>query len=399
MSVLIAQRVTADTAVARAEVLAQHFAQRLARYDAAASFPRENFDELREAGLLAMTVPERYGGLGFWQAGGRFGTYYAVLEAIARSDSSTAQLLQVHCHATGMIAGLGTEAQRDFYMKEVASDGKLIASIGSEAQLRSTEMEVYRAELVRHGERYRLNARKAFASLAGGADYFNIWTAAEGDGGFADRMVVAVIPRDCPGLELIDDWDTLGMRSTTSWSMVLHDIDVPAFWVVGAPGDWVRRDQRTFTLAYAANHLGAAQGAFDFACSYIAARGHLAKSELIQSKLGDLSSKLFAARCGLYAAAARWERGDDPNQAELDGVRVLHLAKRVAIEVTSDVYDLCGARATYNLYPLNQALRDVRSFTLHFRDELYMSQVGRAELGVPFTVKGDESGSTPHDQA
>jgi alkylation response protein AidB-like acyl-CoA dehydrogenase len=64
MSVLIAQRVTADTAVARAEVLAQHFAQRLARYDAAASFPRENFDELREAGLLAMTVPERYGGLG-----------------------------------------------------------------------------------------------------------------------------------------------------------------------------------------------------------------------------------------------------------------------------------------------------------------------------------------------
>src|SRR6185312_9896414 len=133
-------------------------------------------------------------------------------------------LLQVHCHATGMIAGLGTEAQRDFYMKEVASDGKLIASIGSEAQLRSTEMEVYRAELVRHGERYRLNARKAFASLAGGADYFNIWTAAEGDGGFADRMVVAVIPRDCLGLELIDDWDTLGMRSTTSWSMVLHDI-------------------------------------------------------------------------------------------------------------------------------------------------------------------------------
>jgi len=80
-------------------------------------------------------------------------------------------------------------------------------------------------------------------------------------------------------------------------------------------------------------------------------------------------------------------------------VRVLHLAKRIAIEVTSDAYDICGARAAYNLYPLNQALRDVRSFTLHFRDELYMSQVGRAELGVPFTVKGDESGSTPHDQA
>jgi hypothetical protein len=63
------------------------------------------------------------------------------------------------------------------------------------------------------------------------------------------------------------------------------------------------------------------------------------------------------------------------------------------------VYDICGARAAYNIYPFNQALRDTRTFTLHFRDELYCAQVGRAELGVPFVVKSDESGSTPHDQA
>jgi alkylation response protein AidB-like acyl-CoA dehydrogenase len=393
------RRATAETAVARAEQLAEVFARRLPEYDAAASFPRENFDDLREAGLHAMTVPVEYGGLGFWQPGGRFGTYYRVLETLARADSSTAQLLQVHCHATGMIAGLGTPAQRDFYLREVAGHGRLIASIGSEAQLRATEMEVYRAELVREGEGYRLNARKAFASLAGGADYFNIWTAVEGEGGFADRMVVATVPRDAPGLEFVDDWHTLGMRPTTSWSLILNDVQVPVFWVIGAPGDWVRRDPRTFTLAYTANHLGAAQGAFDFACSYVAARDYLAKSEVIQDKIGDLSSKLYAVRCALYAAADRWERGDDPNQAELDGVRALHMAKKVAIEVTSEVFDICGARSTYTIYPLGQILRDVRSFTLHFRDELYTAQVGRAELGVPFIVKGDESGSTPHDQA
>lgn len=393
------RRVTADTALARAQQLAERFARRLPQYDAAAAFPKENFDELRESGLHAMTVPVEYGGLGFWQAGGGFATYYQVLEALARTDSSTAQLLQVHCHATGMIAGLGTAAQRDFYMTEVAQKGKLIASIGSEAQLRSTEMEVYRAELTRSGAGYRLNARKAFASLAGGADYFNIWTAVEGSGGFADRMVVATIPAGVPGFEMVDDWDTLGMRSTTSWSLILKEIEVPPEWVIGAPGDWVRRDPRTFTLAYTANHLGAAQGAFDFARQYVAERDYLARSEVIQVKLGDLSSRLYAVRCALYAAADRWERGDDPNQAELDGVRALHLAKRLAIDVTSDAYDLCGARVAANIYPLNQALRDVRSFTLHFRDELYTAQVGRAELGVPFVVKGDESGSTPHDQA
>ena len=393
------EKLTAENIVDRAKLLAEHFRARLPEYDARAIFPQENFDEIKEAGLQAMTVPEEYGGLGLWRQGGRFVPYYEVLETLAHADSSTAQLLQVHCHATGMIAGLGTPDQRDFYMNEVARNGRLIASIGSEAQLRSTEMEVYRAELVRDDDGYRLNARKAFASLAGGADYFNIWTATEGEGGFADRMVVATIPRGAPGLEMIDDWDTMGMRHTTSWSLLLKDVAVPADWVIGEPGAWVRRDQRTFTLAYTANHLGTAQGAYDAACAYVAERPHLAKSEFIQSSLGDLSSKLYATRCALYAAAGRWERGDDPNLAELDGVRALHIAKRVAIEVTSAVYDICGARAAYNIYPFNQALRDTRSLTLHFRDELYTAQVGRADMGQPFVVKGDESGSTPHDQA
>lgn len=392
-------KLTADNVVERAKVLAEHFRRRLPDYDARAVFPAENFDEIREAGLQAMTVPEEYGGLGFWWPGGHFVPYYQVLETIAHADSSTAQLLQVHSHATGMIAGLGTPDQRDFYMNEVARNGRLIASIGSEAQLRATEMEVYRAELTRAGEGYRLNARKAFASLAGGADYFNIWTATEGDGGFGERMVIATIPRDVPGLEMVDDWDTMGMRHTTSWSLILKDVAVPAAWVIGEPGAWIRRDQRTFTLAYTANHLGTAQGSYDAACDYVAARPHLARSEFIQSSLGDLSSKLYATRCALYAAAQRWEQGDDPNEAELDGVRALHIAKRVAIEVTSAVYDICGARAAFNIYPFNQALRDTRAFTLHFRDELYTAQVGRADLGQPFQVKGDESGSTPHDQA
>lgn len=399
MAGMMTSTLTAENAVERAQQLAEHFRARLPDYDARAVYPRENFDEIREAGLHTMTVPQEYGGPGFWRHGGRFAPYYRVLETIANADSSTAQLLQVHCHATGMIAGLGSPEQRDFYMHEVARNGKLIASIGSEAQLQSTEQEVYRAELVRHDGGYRLNARKAFASLAGGADYFNIWTAVEGQGSFASRMVVAVVPRETPGFAMIDDWDTLGMRHTTSWSLVLTDVSVPPAWVIGRPGDWVHNDTRTFTLAYAANHLGTAQGAYDFTCSYVGARAYLAKSPLIQSKLGDLSSKLYAARCALYAAAGRWERGDDPNQAELDGVRALHLAKRIAIDVTSDAYDICGARVTSNRYPLNQYLRDVRSFTLHFRDELYTAQVGRADLGVPFRVKGDESGSTPHDQA
>jgi alkylation response protein AidB-like acyl-CoA dehydrogenase len=384
-------KLTVDNAVERAERLAEHFRARLPDYDARAAFPHENFDEIREARLHTMTVPATHGGLGFWQAGGRFATYYRVIEALARADSSTAQLLQVHCHATGMIAGLGNEAQRDFYMGEVVRRGGLIASCGSEALVSSTEPGS-KAELTRAGAGYRLNARKAFASLAEAADYFNIWTAVEGEGPFAARMVLATVPRGTPGVELIDDWDTLGMRPTVSWSIVLTDVEVATEWVIGSPGDWALKDPRTFTLAFAANHLGAAQGAYDFAAAYVAARPYLANSEIVQARLGHLSSELYATRCALYAAAERWERGDDLNGAELDGIRTLHLAKKVALDVTSEAYDICGARAIFNVYPLNQIFRDVRSFTLHFRDDLYMALLGRAELGMPFIAKAERYG-------
>jgi alkylation response protein AidB-like acyl-CoA dehydrogenase len=342
-----------------------------------------------------MTVPESHGGLGFWRMGGRFVPYYRVIETIARADSSTAQLLQVHCHATGMIAGLGNDAQRDFYMSEVVRDGRLIASCGSEAALGSTESGA-KAELARAGDDYRLNARKAFASLAPAADYLNIWAAVEGDGPFHSRMVLVAVPRGIPGLELIDDWDTLGMRPTVSWSLQLTDVQVKPEWIIGQPGDWALRDPRTFTLAFAANHLGAAQAAYDFTRDYAAARPALAGSEIVQARLGDLSSKLYALRQAVYAAAAHWERGDTVNQAELDSIRALHLAKQVALEVTSEAYDICGARAAFNVYPLNQYLRDVRAFTLHFRDDAYMALLGRAELGQQFNAKAERYGIHEH---
>jgi hypothetical protein len=73
-------------------------------------------------------------------------------------------------------------------------------------------MEVYRAELVRRGG---LPAERpaSLRPLAGGAAYFNIWTAVEGEGGFGERMVLATIPRDVATSEYVDDWDTMGMRT------------------------------------------------------------------------------------------------------------------------------------------------------------------------------------------
>ena len=73
------------------------FAKRSLAYDKSAAFPEENFRELKAAGLHKLTVPKRYGGHGLWGEGGYL-AYYLVLIEMARYDSSTAQLLQVHNH-------------------------------------------------------------------------------------------------------------------------------------------------------------------------------------------------------------------------------------------------------------------------------------------------------------
>lgn len=385
-------KATLGDCVALATELGERFRQRQRRYDDSASFPEENFAELREAGLHTMTVPDEYGGLGLWW-GKRFAPYYRVLEAIARGDSSTAQLLQVHCHATGIIAGVGSPEQKQYYLGKVVRDGALIASVGSEALLTKTGPEVYEAELKHAPGGHRLTCAKAFASLGPAASFYLLWVAVEGEGPYGERMTFAVVPRDTTGIQLINDWDVMGMRSTVSWSLRANDVFVPPEWVIGEPGDWAKKDPRTFTLAYATNHLGTAQGAFDFICDYVRQRPYLAKDLVTQTTLGDMSSWLSGTRAALYAAAREWEEGD-PDRAELDSIRALHLAKLTALMITSRGFDVCGARVSFRIYPLEQALRDVRTFTMHFRDEVYMQIVARAELGEPFKAKVADTGST-----
>ena len=94
--------------------------------------------------------------------------------------------------------------------------------------------------------------------------------------------------------------------------------------------------------------------------------------------------ELFAAESAMRAAADLWDAGRH-DDAELASVRTLHLAKRLALDLTQRAFDVCGARATFRDQPLERLYRDVRTFTLHFRDEQYMHQVGAgdARRGVP----------------
>ncbi len=329
-----------DRLLAAVEELGPLWRERMAEHDRTSTFPSENLEEAKEAGLNRLTVPVEYGGFGYWMPG-NFSGMYRLLERMAYWDTNTAQLLQVHNHAAGIIAFHSTPEQRDRYLPQIV-DGAYCASLGSEAHLYENGAEALASELTATEGGYRLTARKAFASVAATAKYLVVWCAVEGDTAYASRMVFAVVPTDAPGVKLLDDWHMLGMRSTVSCSVAFGDVFVPAADVVGEPGGWINNDPRTFSCGYASNHLGTAQGAFDFIADYVAGRKDLSESEAVKVRLGRMDAQLFAARSALRSTAARLDRGDDPDEVEADAIRTMHLAKNAVLDIPYQGFDIVG---------------------------------------------------------
>ncbi len=360
--------------------------------DARGEFPHDTFEELREAGLLGLTAPRAFGGAGLWSAGA-YRPYYELLETLARIDSVTAQLLQVHSHALGIVSGLADEAQRRALLPEIVAQGRIMASVGSEAKPTGKLADIARTELEETGGGYRLTCQKYFASGSSAADELLIWTAVPGAGPYAERSIIALVPADAPEVELIDQWDVMGMRATVSHSVCITGYEIPPDRLIGEPGAWTRRDPRTFTLAFAANHIGAAGAALDFTEQWVRERPGLGASEITRATLGRMSSDLFAARSAMQASAALWDAGDH-DAAELASIRTLHLGKKLALDLTQTAFDVCGARAAFRDLALERLYRDVRTFSLHYRDEQYMVQVGQAMLDEQFHAKGYAGAST-----
>lgn len=371
--------------VATARKLAAEFAPRAREYDEAAAFPARNFERLREEGFLALAVPKELGGHGMWQAG-RYVPYYMILEALASGDASTGQLTQIQSHATGIIARHASEELKRTVLGEVVERGALVASCGSETNPAQMASVNGRAELQPVEGGFRLSAVKHFASLAPAADYYVVYVMAPGAAGAAEGTTLVLVSRDDPGVSLENNWDTMGMRATISWGLKLDNVFVPWERVMGQPGDWIQHDPNTFTLGYVANHLGTAQGVFDYVLDYLKQRPFLTEDDTITFAVGEMDAALQATRTSMWYAAWLWEQGRH-EEAELAGMRALHSSKQMALMVTSKAFDVCGARAAFRYLPIERAFRDVRTFSLHFRESALLRLLTEADLGGDFHSK------------
>jgi alkylation response protein AidB-like acyl-CoA dehydrogenase len=375
----------------KAERVAQDcLAPRAGEVDAAAVNPKESWHDVWQNGLLALGVPEQYGGLGLDML-----TYIMVIEKLAGGCTNTGMTVHMHSTVMRFIEALATDEQKSAYYPEVVEEGKLFGSWGSEPETRGGTALRF-TTITPEGEGYVVNGVKHFCTMAGGAHRYMIHCNAQNSTDPLASHQLALIPHDIGGLSQLDEWDTLGMRGTVSPSMKLDKCVVPRDAVLGEPGQSAKTGvTQGFSLGFAAVYVGAAQTALDFTKNFCLNQtfapdpGRVADGLVVQRTIAEMSLALSSARRALYDSAGRWA-GKTPNQRAVLGARAKYLATAASLEVASKAIQIAGGRSAHKRMPLERIFRDIRTSTLMPPNlDRCLELIGRAEFGLDTPLNRD----------
>jgi alkylation response protein AidB-like acyl-CoA dehydrogenase len=381
-----------DALVAQIRELGPVFAERAVRYDREASFPHENFADLKELGFLGLCVPKRYGGIG-----ASFADYARVSAEIGRYCGATALTFNMH-NATMLWAGEVSDLldfsaeeaalhnrRRELLFRGVVEDGTIHSQPFSEGiSAGATSGVATRAVMVDGG--FRVTGRKIFASLSGAAHRYNITCQVEGE----PFIRLLSLPADAEGVEIVGDWDPLGMRGTVSRTLLFHDVFVPADNEVMPPRGYDQAAQRYpfLFMSLAPSYLGLTQGVLDFVRGYL--RGDIAgapsgppRRDLAQKQAGWARLQLAyeASRALLYDVLDS-TRIDPDEELLARAWAAVFTTMETANEVAALAVRVCGGQSMLKHLPLERMYRDSRlgSTMLPWSAEVCLDRLGTARL-------------------
>lgn len=371
----------------------ENFAPRAARYDAEASFPFENYDDLRQAGLLGICVPKAYGGLG-----ADFATYVMVAAEIGRHCGATALSWNMHvssCMWSGFIADAldmtpgqraDHEQNRAGHFEQIVRHGKVYSQPFSEGGAAAAGKAPF-GTLARPVEGgYVINGKKIFASLSGAADFYGALCTLDKPGATQKDSLYLAVPAGATGVSVVGDWDPLGMRGTVSRTLVFHDVFVPhtarlmpegLYWQAAA-----RFPHMFATLS--PTYMGIAQAAYDFTVAYLRAEVPgmpPVKRRMYPTKqiaVAEMRIKLEQTRA-LFLQNARDARVDPDKDTRMRLFAAHYTIMENANALAALAIRTCGGQSMLKSLPLERLYRDSRcgSLMLPWTAELCVDRLGR----------------------
>ena len=330
-----------------------------AEVDEDARFPKEAYAALVSSELQAIHVPEAYGG-----AGADALASAIVVEVVARACASSSLIPGVNKLASLPVILSGSEELKQEFLPGLASGETLWSYALSETDAGS-DAGAMKTTAAANGDSWALNGSKKWITNAGESQIYTVLAVTDKEKGARGGITAFVVKKDDPGVSFGAPEKKLGIKGSPTREVYLDNVVIPDTRRIGEVGAGFGIAMTTLDhsrIAIAAQAVGIAQGALDFAAGYIKERKQFGKAiaefQGIQFLVADMSMNLEAARQLTYAAAARSERGD--SDLTFFGAASKCFASDVAMEITTDAVQLLGGYGFTRDYPVERMMRDAK---------------------------------------
>ncbi|WP_149828959.1 acyl-CoA dehydrogenase family protein [Streptomyces tailanensis] len=329
-----------------------------AAVDEEARFPREALQALVASDLHAVHVPEEYGG-----AGADALATVIVIEEVARACVSSSLIPAVNKLGSLPVILSGSEELKKKYLGPLAKGDALFSYCLSEPDAGSDAAGM-KTKAVRDGDHWILNGVKRWITNAGESEYYTVMAVTDPEKR-SKGISAFVVEKSDEGVSFGAPEKKLGIKGSPTREVYLDNVRVPADRMIGDEGTGFATAMKTLDhtrITIAAQALGVAQGALDYAKGYVQERKQFGKAiadfQGIQFMLADMAMKVTAARALTYQAAAASERGD--SDLTFQGAAAKCFASDVAMEVTTDAVQLLGGYGYTRDYPVERMMRDAK---------------------------------------
>ena len=327
--------------------------------DEEARYPQEAADALLAADFHAPHVPEEYGG-----AGADALATVLVIEEVARACVSSSLIPAVNKLGSLPVQIAGSEELKQKYLTKLAAGEGGFSYCLSEPDAGS-DAGGMKTRAVRDGDEWVLDGVKRWITNAGESEFYTVMAVTDAEKKTRGGVSAFVVEKSDAGVSFGAPEKKLGIKGSPTREVYLDKVRIPADRMIGEEGSGFATAMATLDhtrVTIAAQAVGVAQGALDYALDYAKERQQFGKSiaefQGLQFMLADMGMKVEAARQMTYAAAGRSERGD--KDLTFFGAAAKCFASDVAMEVTVNAVQVLGGYGFTRDYPVERMMRDAK---------------------------------------
>ena len=363
---------------------------RAATYDRENRFFQEDFDDLKKAGYLLMSVPKEFGGLGMTLA-----EVARETRRLAQYAPATALGLNMHHYWVGTAADTWRSGDQsvEFILKDAGAGEVFAAGHAESGNETSILMSITKAEKVAGG--YKFTGKKSFGSLS------PVWTRLGMHGmdtsdPAAPKVVHAFMPRDTKGYTIKETWDVMGMRATRSDDTVLDGVVIPDKYIVRVvPAGFAGADFFILSIfawaltGFSNVYYGLARRALELAVEQVKGKTSLAMPRgmahhpEIQHDVAEMTMELDAIHAQIESVARDWSEGVQHADWPIKIIGMKHRAVEGAWKVVDRAMDVSGGFGMFKKSELERLFRDARAGRFHPANSALSHEViGKLMLGL-----------------